>query len=234
MSTKDPNVFEYMWLNHFKPIWDEIPGGRAANTVQKLRKLILCMYKTGYNPTVLGRFIEKDHSTVIHHLRQLGVLSRRGEPKFSRQELTQRALDKAKKATDLAALKDELSIIRSAQQMKQVNKNHERRMQVKQLRNKAFAMYKKGLSYLEIQRALNLPMYRVQNLLVYHPEYRTLSRVKERNRRAVIQLSKDGKEVARFKSLTEATKAVGIARNSITLVCRGRTTSAAGYVWKYA
>lgn len=56
--------------------------------------------------------------------------------------------------------------------------------------------------------------------------------------KAVIQI-KDGKVVARFKSASEASRATGIKRSSISNVCRGyvwnghHCRTAGGFEWKY-
>jgi hypothetical protein len=49
--------------------------------------------------------------------------------------------------------------------------------------------------------------------------------------REVMQLTMEGKEIATFESITEATKVTG-AKN-ISAVCRGIRRKSGGYIWKY-
>lgn len=55
----------------------------------------------------------------------------------------------------------------------------------------------------------------------------------KKRRRPVIQYTKNGKEVARFKSAREASKSVNVHENCISRVCRGERPYSAGYSWKY-
>lgn len=55
----------------------------------------------------------------------------------------------------------------------------------------------------------------------------------------IAQYTKDGKHIATFKSMKDASAATGINESSICLCCKGRhgtsrRKSAGGYVWKYA
>ena len=58
----------------------------------------------------------------------------------------------------------------------------------------------------------------------------------EKQKRPVIQINKNGQEVARFESMTEAAEAVGTSINMIWHVCNhyGRNKTAGGYRWRYA
>jgi hypothetical protein len=53
-------------------------------------------------------------------------------------------------------------------------------------------------------------------------------------KRAIIQSTMSGEEVARFESSRQAERITGIERANITANCRGRRSSAGGYVWSYA
>jgi len=53
------------------------------------------------------------------------------------------------------------------------------------------------------------------------------------NKRAVIQLSKDGEFIKEYSSIADAAKAVCISYQGISTCCRGRIKSSAGYQWKY-
>lgn len=52
--------------------------------------------------------------------------------------------------------------------------------------------------------------------------------------KSVIQLSKTGKEINRFKSVSEAAKAMNGCKTDISRCCHGRRPSAYGFAWKYA
>lgn len=50
----------------------------------------------------------------------------------------------------------------------------------------------------------------------------------------VIQIDKDGYEVERYDSISEAAKRTGILDSSISNVVRGKYKTAGGYIWKRA
>lgn len=56
----------------------------------------------------------------------------------------------------------------------------------------------------------------------------------ERISKPVIQLTKSGKLVAEFKSITEAARQTGIAHSNIVSCCRGLLKTTGGFVWSYA
>ena len=95
-------------------------------------------------------------------------------------------------------------------------------------------MYKAGRPYSEIKTRFKIPLQRVQALLVYHPQYRTILRPNWNvHGRPVIQYDKNGKKIAEYNTCTEAAKAVGVFRNNISIAAKGRIPSAGGYIWKY-
>ncbi len=55
----------------------------------------------------------------------------------------------------------------------------------------------------------------------------------ESHGRSVIQTDKDGCVVNVYRSVTEASKATGVADSNISGVCRGRKKTAGGFHWKY-
>jgi hypothetical protein len=48
-----------------------------------------------------------------------------------------------------------------------------------------------------------------------------------------IQMTKEGKEIRRFKSIKEAADSIGFSRSLVSLVCRGKIEFAGGYRWQY-
>ena len=59
------------------------------------------------------------------------------------------------------------------------------------------------------------------------------SRAKMTGRKAVIQYTLDGKEVARFDTITEAAIAVSRSNSTIGKCCNGLVRTACGYIWKF-
>lgn len=51
--------------------------------------------------------------------------------------------------------------------------------------------------------------------------------------KGVIQMDKDGNEIARYNSQVEAAKAVGVVASCINQVINGKGKTAGGYYWKY-
>ena len=118
-----------------------------------------------------------------------------------------------------------------------VNRNR-RKISVCRLVADAFCKgYKKGLVLNHING--DITDNRADNL-----EWVTVSRMYEigryransasiAKRRAVIQMTTDGKVVAEYESLIAAEKAVGVAHSNIRSVCLGKKLTCGGYKWKY-
>lgn len=51
--------------------------------------------------------------------------------------------------------------------------------------------------------------------------------------RPVLQYTKDGKLVARFRGISYASRILGIHQGNISNCCSGRHKSAGGFVWRY-
>lgn len=58
--------------------------------------------------------------------------------------------------------------------------------------------------------------------------------ISKTSKRPVIQFSKDGMEIQRFESMTEAKRKTGVDNGDIGKCCRGIFNIAGGYIWKYA
>lgn len=54
-----------------------------------------------------------------------------------------------------------------------------------------------------------------------------------RGSRAVVCYSESGEFVGKWRSLTEAAEAVGVARQGIMRVCSGKGRRCGGYIWRY-
>ena len=61
-----------------------------------------------------------------------------------------------------------------------------------------------------------------------------LKRIAISNYEPVIQYTKDGKEIARYKSQKEAMEKTGIQSRHISCCCKGKRKTTGGYVWRYA
>ena len=56
---------------------------------------------------------------------------------------------------------------------------------------------------------------------------------KDRRLVTVSQWTKDGRFIANFKSISEASRQTGTSYNGIGKCCRGIEKSSGGYVWRY-
>jgi len=56
----------------------------------------------------------------------------------------------------------------------------------------------------------------------------------DNRKKEVIQYSLDGKELAKFNSITEASKESNLSKSTISRVCRGERKKGGGYYWKYS
>lgn len=60
-----------------------------------------------------------------------------------------------------------------------------------------------------------------------------IERTKEVCNKPVVQLTLDGKEINKFKSLKEASNKTGCSYKAMSLCALGKTKSSGGYIWKY-
>lgn len=63
--------------------------------------------------------------------------------------------------------------------------------------------------------------------------FATRKKLSDMRGKSVIQINLDGIVVKVFKSITEASKVVGIAGSNISGVCNGKKKTAGGYRWQY-
>lgn len=69
---------------------------------------------------------------------------------------------------------------------------------------------------------------------IYNTNYGTgIHRSSSKKRKPIEQLTIDGRHVAYFNSLVEATETNGMRRFGIINVCKGRQKTAYGYQWRY-
>ena len=81
---------------------------------------------------------------------------------------------------------------------------------------------------------LNAFHWRQQTSDIKTPIVSPKAREKPGRRRAVEQWTLDGQFVARYRSLEEAGRALGVAATNICRVCNGTRKSMHGFRWKYA
>ena len=68
----------------------------------------------------------------------------------------------------------------------------------------------------------------------YKHTQETINRIKEtRNRKIVLQFSKDGYFIKEYSSLVEAAYLNNYSFGNISSCCRGKTKTAYGYIWKF-
>lgn len=60
-----------------------------------------------------------------------------------------------------------------------------------------------------------------------------LMRMAKTNYKPVIQLDKQGNEIARYESQKEAMECTGINGNHISCCCKGKRKTSGGYIWRY-
>lgn len=64
-------------------------------------------------------------------------------------------------------------------------------------------------------------------------QWQAIAKKYKSSRRPVAQYDEQGNEIARFKTVTEASKVFGVTNVAISNCCTGKTKHAAGYRWKY-
>ena len=62
----------------------------------------------------------------------------------------------------------------------------------------------------------------------------TKKAIGEAHSKKILQFTKSGEFIREWPSLSEASRRLGIAKQSICSCCLGKRKSAGGYVWKYA
>ena len=95
----------------------------------------------------------------------------------------------------------------------------------------------KGWKWTEKQRANHSEIHKGKKWRLGQKEKMLASIEKSRNpfnRKKLIQLTKDGREIRRFISVSEAMQTLGVIdKGNITNVCRGKRRTAFGFLWKY-
>ncbi len=224
-----------MWDNRFKADFEKIPKyTRNHSAVELLKKLILEMHKAGYAYASIGRFLEKDHTTILHHIKELGVW-KPSKVFLTPKQIKEREAYKLRSKIESEKVKEARRVARAEAGRKLIEQAEKKTGIISKLREEVFQMYKLGKSYRHIGLVTGLSGVRIQNLLIYHPEYKKIKRpIGNHLGRSVWQLTREGKKVKKFENMSIASKEIGVHRNHISMVCRERIPTAGGFKWQYA
>jgi predicted GIY-YIG superfamily endonuclease len=95
----------------------------------------------------------------------------------------------------------------------------------------------------EIETTLNYDKRRVSNACntatLWKESYwsysqnNTFKKAKDSRKKQVLQLSIDGKTIAKYLSISEASKFSGISKTCISRCCRNEREQSGGFIWKY-
>jgi len=66
-----------------------------------------------------------------------------------------------------------------------------------------------------------------------YSQNRTFKKVRDRRKKQVLQCSLDGKEIARYVSVSDASKSTKLSKTCISRCCRGERNNSRGFLWKY-
>lgn len=101
-------------------------------------------------------------------------------------------------------------------------------------------LWQQGLGISEIAEQLNTTRTIIRNR-IYNSEFYSEQEAQQRGKqrrlskkeKAIIQLSLEGKEIARFSSGVEAEQKTGISRKAISQALRSKNKKSFGYLWQY-
>ncbi len=249
---------ENIWEDRLKAQYEALPKNRRAETVSEIKRIIEELFNSGLSSVNIGKLLDKDHTTVLHHLWQMGY--KPGEQNLTRNLSARRAREESRAIyyTERAAYlraRQEAERLREAAtveaiSLRQIRANVEnarrllvsegwekKRAESAKNRDIALAMYKKGESYAVISRKLGLHASSIEGLIRAHPDYEKAWKARgyQGRKRAIVQIGFDGKIVATYPSSRAAGRALGIAPNSISLLANGKSTSqsAGGFMWQW-
>ena len=236
-----------MWEHHFYPMWKKIPDNRHAENIQMLTSLIEDMHLAGYAAAAIGRYIGRDHTTVLHHLKKVGADSARyflsdSEKALREKEKIEKEQEYLTRLQQRTARYEEMKKVKQAiieekwRQKELRSQNYwVKRGGADKMREKVFKMYKGGATYNQMSLKYHVSPSRIQGLLIQHPLYNTVKRVRRTWSlpRPVEQYTKDGTLVREYVSGRSAGRQLGMASVAISMCAQGKIPSAGGYVWKY-
>lgn len=242
-------IYDTVWnIRGYSHRLQEIPDDRTRDAISQLRSLIKEMSDDGFPAARIGRFLNKDHTTILHHLKKLGITA--NGVKENRSGLsTDEILQKRKERQEWMLLRDNerAAHIREIRRIKEQRKSQRLALiqekndkwqaekdRISAQRGKVLKLYKQGRTYGEILKQTGVSPSAVLNLLKHTDWWQKNKR--KFNKRAVIQLTLDGVLLARFDSVTDAAKTViGDARKRSNIIecCKGRQSTSHGFVWRY-
>ncbi len=247
-----------LWEDKLKAEYEALPNNRWAETVQQIKLIIEQLFNSGLSSVKIGKLMDKDHTTVLHHLWQMGYkpgeqnltknLTARREREDSRAKYYTeraaclRALQEAEKQREAAVveaitLRQMRAATENARRLLVSEAWEKKRAESAKNRDLALALYKKGETYAVISKKLGLHISSIEGLIRAHPDYQKAweARGYQGRKRAVMQVGFDGKIVATYPSSRAAGRALGIAPNSISLMANGKSMSqsAGGFMWQW-
>lgn len=212
------------WEQDFKHRARKVVRSRKAEDVRFLKELIKDMYEAEFGVAEIGRLLERDHTTIVHHLALMGF-----RPK---EEAREKAKDwreymesvRARRTSERA-----LRTVRRSQKQEKSAEYREVREKVVELKKRAREMWAQGASHKEIASALGVKIPSVQYYLFYDSEGAP-------DRRKVLfkvqQKKLDGTVIETFRSVRAASMATGVPQSWIHRALRdGRYLSTGGFVW---
>ncbi len=239
---------DFMWVNHFKLLYEKLPDNRKTEVIEVLRNIIVDMHNAGYAAASIGRYLDKDHTTVLHHLK---TMNERSEPhRLTVEDVQNRKRMMEERAHDrLAKLKARNDALEAKKNLREkLTEEHLRAKELKSqkywdvrkdadiMREKVFAMYKDGASYHAMSMKYKIGPSRIQGLLIQHPEYQKIKpkRSIKNTIRPVLKYSLDGKTLlAEYPTGRAAGRMMNMASVAISMCAQGKIPTAGGFIWKF-
>lgn len=185
------------------------------------------MHESGVSALQIGKMMGKDHTTILHHLWQMGfdrrkekMTERIARIKFQKSILA----EKQSMLDDLQRERKELEEM--TEQRKSEWKLHLER--VAQAKVKAWEMYELDIPIKEIAKELGTGSQNAMGYIRAHPLYH---KSKRRIFRDILQVDGAGKVVGRFPSLASAAKATKVNYSTISRCLKGQDLTAGGFRW---
>jgi hypothetical protein len=197
------------WSKDFKRRAEKIPRNRQPESVRLLRALIKDMHLAEFSEAEMGRLLEKDRTTIIHHLYYMGfrprdeIAARKVEDYKERVErerqITEKVLQYETHRKELARLKTKRSLIYKKRQDEAAEEN-----------KLALKLYKQGVPVEEIARKVNRPIGSI-GYLIFHkgqiPRRRPTIRVQK--------MDLAGKVLTTYPSIRAASLDTGLTMDMI-------------------
>lgn len=217
------------WETDWKERFEALPKTRQVPVIRALKEIIREMHEEGYAGAEIGRLMDKDHTTIVHHLFEMGFRPRE-ERKIKNKDFYDWRLKEAKRR--LIAREAREATWKETQQIKVRTSllYQQRREQVTKDKEKAREMYVAGVSLFEIAQKLNRTVPTVHYLIFYSKG----GAPKRRRNFEVEQMDLKGNIIARHPSARAAEHELGLSKGTLNHAMtdgryHGRT---AGFMWR--